>query len=286
MVEALAVTDARIRELENTVAELKQTIARQAALIAELERRLGLNSSNSSKPPSSDGLRTPGSPKRTPVKGHKPGGQKGRKGTTLLRSENPGHVEDHFSPACAHCGHTLDNGISVRFETRQVQDIPEPLPLRVVDHRAHVGICSQCNGETKASFPEGVGSPVPYGPHLTGLVLYLNTHQLLPVKRLVETLRDLFGVKVSPGTVVNMVSRRASTYGGLVDTIRAGVVQARVKHMDETGLRIKGRLHWLHVACTHLLTYLWIGKGRGDVMLEARGVVHDCWTSSFAMPNC
>ena len=96
-------------------------------------------------------------------------------------------------------------------------------------------------GDTKTSFPEGVGSPVPYGSHLTGLVLYLNTHQLLPVKRLVETLRDLFGVKVSPGTVVNMVSRRAHAYGGLVDTIRAGVVQARVKHMDETGLRIEGR---------------------------------------------
>ena len=107
------------------------------------------------------------------------------------------------------------------------------------------------------------------------------------MKRLVETLRDLFGVKVSPGTVVNMVSRRARAYGGLVDTIRAGVVKARVKHMDETGLRIEGRLHWLHVACTHLLTYLWIGKGRGDVMLAARGVVvHDCWTSSFAMPTC
>ena len=112
-------------------------------------------------------------------------------------------------PACAHCGHTLDEGMSVGFQTRQVQDLPEPLPLRVVDHRACVGICLQCNGDTKASFPEGVGSPVPYGPHLTGLVLYLNTHQLLPVKRLVETLRDLFGVKVSLGTVVNMVSRRA-----------------------------------------------------------------------------
>ena len=279
LVDALAVRDARIRELEDTV-------ARQAALIAELERRLGLNSTNSNKPPSSDGLKKPRAPKRTPVKGRKPGGQKGRKGTTLLRSETPDHVEDHFPHACPHCGHTLDEGVSVRFETRPVQDIPERSPLIVVDHRAHVCICPQCNGDTKASFPEGVGSPVQYGPNLTGLVLDLNTHQLLPVKRLVETLRDLFGVTVSPGTVVNMVSRRARAYGGLVDTIRAGVVQARVKHMDETGLRMEGRLHGRHVVCNHLLTYLWIGKGRGDVMLAARGlVVHDCWTSSFAMPN-
>ena len=254
MVEALAVRDARIREL-------KQTIARQAALIAELERRLGLNSTNRSKLPSSDGLTKPPAPKRTPVKGHKPGGQKGHKGTMRLRSEKPDHVEDHFPHACAHCGHALDDGMSVRFETRQVQDIPEPLPLRVVDHRAHVGICPQCNGETKASFPEGVGAPVQYGPNLTGLVLDLNTHQLLPLKRLVETFRDLFGVKLSPGTVVNMVSRRARAYGGMVDTIRTDVVQARVKHMDETWLRIEGRLHWLHVAghglcCAHILREL------------------------------
>ena len=80
---------------------------------------------------------------------------------------------------------------------------------------------------------------MPYGPNLTGLVLDLNTHQLLPVKCLVET-----------------------------------------------GLRIGGRLQWLHVACPNLLTHLWIGKGLGDMMLAARGiVVHDCWTSSFAMPN-
>ena len=80
-VEALAVRDARIRELEDIV-------ARQEELIAELERRLGLDSTNSSKPPSSDGLRNPRAPKRPNVKG--------RKVTTLLRSETPDHVEDHF----------------------------------------------------------------------------------------------------------------------------------------------------------------------------------------------
>ncbi len=111
LVEALAVRDARIRELEDTV-------ARQAELISELERRLGLNSTNSSKPPSSDGLGKPLAPKRTNVKGRKPGGQKGHKGTTLLLLEKPDHVEDHFSPECAHCGHTPDEGMSVRFETR------------------------------------------------------------------------------------------------------------------------------------------------------------------------
>lgn len=286
LLEELAARDARIRELEDTCTELKQTVARQAEVISELERRLGLNSTNSSRPPSSDGLGKPPAPKRTNVKGRKPGGQKGHKGSTLIRSETPDHVEHHVPPSCTHCGCTLDRRMSVGFRRRQIHDIPERFPLIVTDHLAHVCICPRCNGETGATFPKGVRSPVQYGPNLTGLVLYLNAHQLIPVRRLVETFRDLFGMKLSEGTVVNMVSRGARDYRGFVDRVRDAVVRARVKHMDETGLRIEGKLQWLHVACTGLLTYLWIGRGRGDVLLEAEGiVVHDCWKSYFALPK-
>ena len=255
-------------------------------MISELQRRVGLDSTNSSKPPSSDGLGKPPAPKGTDVKGRKPGGQKGHKGTTLLRSETPDHVEHHFPHDCAHCGHALDEGMSVRVETRQVHDIPEQLPLIVVDHLSHVCVCPHCELETRGPFPEGVKVPVQYGPNLTALVLYLNAHQLIPVKRLVETFKDFFGVRLSEGTVVNMVSRRARDYRGFVDRVREAVILARVKHMDETGLRIEGKLQWLHVACTGMLTYLWIGKGRGDVLLESLGiVVHDCWKSYFALPK-
>ena len=85
---------------------MEGTVARQAALISELERRLGLNSTNSSSPPLSDGVTKPRAPKRTHVKGRKPGGQKGHKGSTRLRSEKPDHVEGHVPHACLLWSHS------------------------------------------------------------------------------------------------------------------------------------------------------------------------------------
>ncbi len=89
-----------------------------------------------------------------------------------------------------------------------------------------------------------------------GAYLYAPVHGESCSAFVKDGLRDLFGVELSTGTVVHMVSRRPRAYGDLVDTVRTGVVQARVKPMDETGLRIGGRLHWLHVECTNLLTHL------------------------------
>src|SRR5450830_924328 len=80
-------------------------IAASRARIAELERRLGLNSSNSGKPPSSDGLKKPSrvTSLREPS-GKKPGGQKGHKGETLRQVAEPDKIIDHYPRACAECG--------------------------------------------------------------------------------------------------------------------------------------------------------------------------------------
>ena len=277
LLEALAARDARLQELE-------AIIARQSEVISELQRSLGLNSRNSSKPPSSDGLGKPPASRRDNLKGRKPGGQKGHEGKTLLRSETPGHVEHHYPRGCVHCGHTLDEGMSVRIETRQVRDIPDPSPLIVTDHIAHVRTCPHCKLETKAPFPKGVEAPVQYGPNLTAFVAYINKAQLIPMNRLAQTLLDLFGVKLSQGTIVNMVSRTAARQLDVLGWIRNMVVDAPVKHMDETGVRIGGKLHWLHVSGTRDMACFWIGKSRGDVMLDARGIaIHDCWKSYDAI---
>ena len=117
-------------------------------------------------------------------------------------------------------------------------------------------------------------------------MLYLHAHQRIPVQRLVETFRDRFGRKRSEGTVVTMISRGARDYRGCVDRVRDAVVPVWGKPMDETELRIEGTLPWLHVACTGRLPSLWIGPGRGDVLLAAGGmVVHECWKSYFALPK-
>ncbi|MCY4183829.1 MAG: transposase [Rhodobacteraceae bacterium] len=123
-------------------------------------------------------------------------------------------------------------------------------------------------------------------PNLTALVVCPGKYQLIPVKRLARTLSGLFGVKPSEGTIVDMASRKAGGFRELDEHVRKALVRAQVVHMDETGIRVGGRLHWLHVACTCFLTHFRIGRGRDDIMLEALGiVVHDCWKSCFGMPH-
>ena len=167
--------------------DLIALLVAQEARIAELERRLGLNSSNSGKPPSSDGLKKPVrvSSLREPS-GKKTGGQKGHPGKTLRRVETPDATADHFPETCATCGERLTAAMATDHVARQMFDIPEPKPLIVTEHRAHSCRCAACGTQTRAAFPEGVAAPVQYGTQIAAFVLYLLHYQLLPEKRLAQ----------------------------------------------------------------------------------------------------
>jgi transposase len=159
---------------EDLIAALRAENAALKARIAELERRFGLNSSNSGKPPSSDGLKKP--PRVRSLRersGKKPGGQKGHKGETLRQVANPDIVVDHYPSACADCGDGLDAATSIGHSVRQVFDLPEPQPLAITEHRAHTCQCAGCGATTRGSFPEGVNAPVQYGTRIQSLVIYL-----------------------------------------------------------------------------------------------------------------
>ena len=131
---------------EAVIAALKAVIVELRARIAELERQLGLNSSNSGKPPSSDGLTKP--PFRISSlrdrSSKKSSGQPGHPGKTLRRSETPDATIDHFPPSCAGCGAALSEATAESYTARQVFDLPEPQPLRVIEHRAHACRCTAC----------------------------------------------------------------------------------------------------------------------------------------------
>ena len=163
------------------IALVQAQAAENAALkarIAELERRLGLNSGNSGKPPSSDGLKKPPRTRssREPS-GKKPGGQKGHKGETLRQVAEPDSIVDHFPSSCAACGAAVTLAMSAGHSARQVFDLPEPRPLVVTEHRAHDCVCVGCGAHTRASFPDGVNAPVQYGPRIAALVTYLLHYQ-------------------------------------------------------------------------------------------------------------
>ena len=272
-------------ELIALIAAQRAELAALKAQIAELERRLGLNSSNSGKPPSSDGLKKPARVKSLREhSGNKPGGQKGHKGETLRQVADPDQVIDHYPPACATCGVGLDPQTSVSHSARQVFDLPEPQPLVVTEHRAHDCQCAACGTKTRGLFPDGVNAPVQYGIRIQSFVIYLLHYQLLPEARLAELLADLFGVKLAAATIATMSRTCAERLRSFAETVRDLVAGAPVKHMDETGFRIGGKTQWLHVASTALLTFYRVCARRGSLLANVAGiVVHDHWKPYYTM---
>ena len=251
-------------ELLALIGALRAENASLKARIAELERRLGLNSSNSGKPPASDGLRKPVRVKSLREGSGKPrGGQKGHTGETLRQVTDPDNVVDH---SCSRCGAGLGPEASVGHSTRQVFDLPKPQPLIVTEHRAHDCLCAACGAKTRAPFPDGVNAPVQYGVGIAAFVVYLLHYQLLPEDRLAELMADLFGVKLAAATIARMSRTCAERLRGFAETVRDLVAGAPVKHMDETRFRIGGKTQWLHVASTALLTFYRVCAKRGSLL--------------------
>jgi transposase len=264
---------------------LKELIAGLQARIAELERRLGLNSSNSGKPPSSDGLKKPmrTSSLREPS-GKTRGGQKGHPGETLRQVKTPDIVVDHYPDICAGCGAALTAAMATSHTVRQVFDLPEPRPPVVTEHRAHVCSCAHCGTPSSAAFPEGVAAPVQYGRRICAMVVYLLHGHFLPEDRLAELMRDLFGVSLVPATIARMSRCCADRVQSFIDAVCEEVCRAKVKHLDETGFRLGGKTQWLHIASTTLLTFYRVCPNRGSLLAGVVGIaVHDHWKPYYTM---
>jgi transposase len=280
-----ASAEAVIAALRRQNAEQQALIAALHARIGELERRLGLNSSNSGKPPSSDGLKKPArvSSLREPS-GKKTGGQKGHPGETLRRSTTPDAIIDHYPQTCAGCGGLLTVAMATGHVARQVFDLPEPRPLIVTEHRAHDCRCRACGAPTRAAFPDWVTAPVQYGQRIAAFALYLLHYQLLPEKRLAVLMADLFGVHLVTATIARISRDCAERFQGFAHAVRDRVAAAPVKHLDETGFRIGGKTQWLHIASTAWLTFYRTAEKRGSLLAHVSGiVVHDHWNPYYTL---
>jgi transposase len=259
-------------ELAAVVVELKLVIAAQAERIAELEQQLAADSHNSSKPPSSDGLRKKPAPtslrQRT---GRKPGRAKGEAGGQLEQIADPDQVIDHRPEACGGCGADLSAVPSTGFKARQVFDLP-PVKPEVTEHRLHQVACD-CGQTTDAPAPQGVSAPAVYGPGVRAAIGYLSAYQHLPAKRLAEAMESLFGLPVSTGTVISVLARAHAGLEGFEEQVKEHLADAAVAHADESGVRVAGRLHWLHVMCTHLVTFYGVHAKRGREAMDDLGVL-------------
>jgi transposase len=284
---------AQVEKLRGEVSQLRGHNFQLGRRNAELEALVVKDSHNSSRPPSTD----PPWRKRTRSlrrpSGRRPGGQRGHCGATLRLSARPDRIVEHRPRECRSCHTPLSTAQVVRHHRQQVVEVV-PARLRVTEHRVAIVRCQACGRTTQGEFAQSVRSGVQYGPGVKARVLYLQQYQLLPYRRTSEAMRDLFGCRVSAGTVANMVRECAA---GLVETelqIKRGLRRSPVIHADETGLRIDKRLGYVHVASTPLLTHYAAAAHRGqtaiteiNVLPGYRGTcVHDGWLAYSHYTRC
>lgn len=288
--------DDRIAQLEAENARQREQIAALAARVQELEARLAKDRHNSSKPPSSDGLRretrkTKSLHKRS---SKQPGGQIGHRGKTLRLVATPDVVVEYRPPVCSACRAPLDAQATVVLrERRQVHELP-PLWLRVTEHQAQHVQCPSCRAVSVGSFPAEAPSRAQYGPRLRALAVYLVEQQLVPYGRVRALFADLFGAQLSLGTLVAWVQQAAQALEPVEVSIKQALAHVPVLHSDETGVRQAGHLAWAHVASTPRLTHYAVHAKRGSEAAEAIGIlpdftgvsVHDGWAAYRAYSGC
>lgn len=267
--------DALILMMQEQIATLQQ-------IVAQLQSRLNMSSRNSSKPPSSDGLNKP-APKSLRVAGQRPtGGQKGHPGSTLRQASQPDKIIVHGVPdQCQACQSKLP--FAYVGETRQVFDLPL-LQFEVTEHHAMQAICA-CGQVHTGEFPVGVKAGVQYGPRAQAAMVHLNQNHAVSIQRTAALMKDFFDLPVSQASVVRATQAGAGLLQSTVQAIGRGAVACAVLHADETGLRVAGKLHWLHVLATDTLSWMGCHPKRGTEAFEGlallqqfKGVlVHDGW---------
>lgn len=270
---------------------LEEKLGKLEERIEALEGKDKKNSSNSSKPPSGDGFGKKTKSLRTKSQ-KKTGGQIDHPGSTLEWSTDVDVVSEHKVEQCHECGTSLAIEPVQTVWARQVYDIP-PIELKVHEHRVEVKNCPHCGVKNQAEFPPFANSVVQYGPRLKSMMVYLMEGQLLPAARTCEVLSDIVGVSVSEATLFNTRSQCFEQLAPIANTIQAAIIDSHVVHFDETGMRVNGKLWWLHVACTDGLTYYFVHQKRGGEAIDEMGIlptfegkaIHDGW-KSYQQYNC
>jgi transposase len=287
-----------IATLKAENAQQREQIAALLGRVRELEARLAKDSHNSSKTPSSDGLkrqlpRTRSLRRKT---GKKPGGQLGHRGETLHLVAAPDEVVEHRPGVCSACHTPLEPVEATQIvarERRQVQDLP-PIHLRVTEHQALSVRCPACQQVTAGAFPVAAPSRAQYGSRLRALAVYLVAQQFVPYARARDLLADLTGARLSVGTLVAWVRQSAEVVKPMEVELKQALRRAPVLHCDETGVRRGGRLAWAHVTSTSRLTHYTIHAKRGSEATTAIGIlpsytgvsVHDGWKPYQALTTC
>ena len=293
LIELILTMQQQLVEQGALMQAMQAQLAEQQVLIQALRDQLAKDSHNSSKPPSSDGLKKPRT-RSLRQKGQRPkGGQPGHKGDTLKLVAEPDHIEPHPVVACPHCQTDLGTIEPIGHAKRQVFDVP-PVRLEVTEHQAEIKQCPGCGEQVTGVFPAHVTQPTQYGPRLKAQASYLNNYHFIPLARTAELLTDFYGQAPSEPVVIAANQHLVEQTRPSLVRVKQQLLAADVAQFDESGLRIAGKLHWLHVVSTPELTHYHVHRHRGQAGMEAGGIlpafqggaVHDHWSAYLQFDNC
>jgi transposase len=275
--------------LEEEVRDLRREVK-------ELKDRLSLNSSNSSKPPSTDGLAKQAPKSLRKKTGRKPGGQPGHPGRTLELIAKPDHIIAHKLDhcTCGQCqGRSLRHEPVLDYAKRQVFELPQK-PLEVTEHQAEIKRCPISGRLVTAPFPVEVKAPAQYGPRFKAQMVYFNQQHFIPFERLTQVCEDLYGQPLSEATIA---AANQCTYDSLAPFELALVdllPQAPLNHCDESGVRVAKKLYWLHVISNAEWTFYGIHPKRGVEAMDyfnilprcKNWIIHDHFKPYFTYKDC
>lgn len=264
---------------------LKTTIEMLVLIVSLLVNRLGLNSKNSSKPPSSDKNRQRQNTKN-PHK--KAGGQHGHIGSTLKKVKNPDEIK-----VLKVDKRTLPRDVQYRevgFESRQVIDCK--ISTIVTEYQAQI-LEDEKGKRYVAPFPKEVSRSVQYGRHLKSNSVYMSQFQLIPYNRIQDHFKDQMQIALSSGTLFNINKQAYDLLERFDDIAKKALSKSALIHADETGINVGGKLIWLHSASNTHWTYFYPHAKRGTLAMDAIGILpsfdgtlcHDHWKPYFKY-NC
>ena len=288
----ISILEAKIRDLAATNASLLGKTNTLELENTDLRTQLGKNSKNSDTPPSAEGYKkAPALPK---PKGGVRGGKLDHEGKTLLKVATPDIIVVHHATNCSCCGRQFAaSEVGLIGQKRQVFDMPEP-KLIVTEHQQ--GAINCCGKVHWGSFPAQVSAPVQYGTRLRALTVLLNTQFRMPFAKIGELTQTLFGQTVNPNTISLSLEAVYNLLEPVMEALIVLLLQCKVVHLDETGMRVEGSLHWFHTACNEFYSYIFVHKRRGKAAIESEEsfmrhkfkhyTVHDCWKAYFAFDGC
>jgi transposase len=275
---------------QDLIRQLTEQVQQLTLHVRELEVQLAKNSTNSGKPPSSDGLAKPKKNKSLRGKSERrPGGQLGREGKTLNYVENPDMVEVHAPIKCKGCQGSLKDVKPISVDKRQVFDIP-PMSVVVTEHRAETKVCPCCGIKNKGEFPENVNAFIQYGERIKAFAAYFLHQHLIPFERVSQIFEDVFDIPLSSGTCVNIDKKLFKNLEAFEEGLKAYLTACKVLHLDETGVRCEKKLNWIHVTSSEMATFFCLHSKRGSEAINDIGilpkykgsVIHDHWQCYFS----